>query len=244
CSTDTAFGDTSSTGMVWRLNLDSLNLFTSTITHAVVVGTGNQRSVTFQPRPDGNAIADTVRFALRYDPSLLLDSISFPFGWNFLDSSSNENSLVVTIFDTSETVDTPAVTLYLQQFLTSTPTPGMVWLDSANLFGKWMNCDIYATSATASDSVQLDFTGCGDSILLETLRGEPFTFSIVPNPAENEIRVEGAAVSALTISDPLGRVYPAPLRTTGGEVAFDISSLPPGVYFVSNGRSRAKFVKE
>ena len=126
----------------------------------------------------------------------------------------------------------------------------MVWLDSANLFGKWMSCDIYATSVTASDSVQLDFAGCGDSILLEALRGEPFTFSVVPNPAQNEITIVGiggnASTHAFTISDPMGRSYPVPILSGGDArpTRLDISSLPSGVYFVSSGPARVKFVKQ
>ena len=44
----------------------------------------------------------------------------------------------------------------------------------------------------------------------------------------------------ISISDPLGRSYAVPRN---GD-ALDISTLPSGVYFVSDGVSRAKFVKE
>jgi hypothetical protein len=62
---------------------------------------------------------------------------------------------------------------------------------------------------------------------------------IKPNPATGFIKVEGSA-GPFTIFDPLGRSYEASCTAN----TLDISSLHPGVYFVSDGRSRAKFVKE
>jgi Protein of unknown function (DUF2961) len=63
--------------------------------------------------------------------------------------------------------------------------------------------------------------------------------TIYPDPAINSIMAI-AAVGPLSILDPLGRSYE--VKQSGN--ALDISSLPSGVYFVSDGRSRAKFVKE
>jgi hypothetical protein len=62
---------------------------------------------------------------------------------------------------------------------------------------------------------------------------------VFPNPATNAIQVI-PATGEISILDPLGRIYELP-RTAN---TLDISSLPPGVYFVSDGLSRAKFVKE
>ncbi len=71
------------------------------------------------------------------------------------------------------------------------------------------------------------------------------TFTIFPNPATNQIQITSSDGS-ISISDPLGRSYE--VKRNGNTL--DISSLPPGVYFVSDGGrtngvpSRAKFVKE
>ncbi len=65
------------------------------------------------------------------------------------------------------------------------------------------------------------------------------TFSIYPDPAINNIFVT-SPFGPLTIVDPLGRIYA--VHQTGNTI--DISSLPSGVYFVSDGVNRAKFVKE
>ncbi|MFI5200914.1 MAG: T9SS type A sorting domain-containing protein [Candidatus Kapaibacterium sp.] len=62
---------------------------------------------------------------------------------------------------------------------------------------------------------------------------------IFPNPASNSIRVEPAA-EPVTIYDPLGRVYKVPVQGS----TLDISSLPAGVYYLSDGYERAKLVKE
>ncbi len=62
---------------------------------------------------------------------------------------------------------------------------------------------------------------------------------IHPNPASDMLHVESYS-GTISILDPLGRSYA--VKQTGN--ALDISSLPSGVYFVSDGASRAKFVKE
>jgi photosystem II stability/assembly factor-like uncharacterized protein len=75
--------------------------------------------------------------------------------------------------------------------------------------------------------------------LVSTQAAVPSGVGLFPNPASNILNVESSS-GTLTISDPLGRNYAAP-RTAN---TLDISSLPSGVYFVSDGFSRAKFVKE
>ena len=76
--------------------------------------------------------------------------------------------------------------------------------------------------------------------------------TLYPNPATNVLNLVSPS-GTISISDPLGREYsvfttpqppPIPLRSIGGGVTVDISTLPSGVYFVSDGVNRAKFVKE
>ena len=64
-------------------------------------------------------------------------------------------------------------------------------------------------------------------------------FSLFPNPATNEIQIT-AANGAISILDPLGRSYE--VKRNGNTI--DVSALPPGVYFINDGHTRAKFVKE
>jgi Secretion system C-terminal sorting domain len=63
--------------------------------------------------------------------------------------------------------------------------------------------------------------------------------SVYPNPCTNILNVDNFGTE-IAIADPLGRRYEVPRNGN----TLDISSLPPGVYFVSDGVSRAKFVKE
>ena len=62
---------------------------------------------------------------------------------------------------------------------------------------------------------------------------------VYPNPAENTLTLNFPA-GTISILDPLGRSYTVPRNGN----TLDISSLPSGVYFVSDGKTRAKFVKE
>ncbi len=64
-------------------------------------------------------------------------------------------------------------------------------------------------------------------------------FSIFPNPTTVKIQITSSE-EKISILDPLGRSYE--VKQTGNTI--DISSLPSGVYFVSDGKRRAKFVKE
>ncbi len=63
--------------------------------------------------------------------------------------------------------------------------------------------------------------------------------SVYPNPANSFIMVTYFS-EPLAIVDPLGRNYKLPRTGT----ILDISSLPPGVYFMSDGHLHSKFVKE
>ena len=236
-----ASSDSNDVGTIWVLNMDSLNIFSSSMPHANVSGTGNERSVTFQPHIESTAAVDTVHFSLRYDSSLLLDSLSVPANWHILDSSRSGNILTVTIFDTSTTVDTPSITLNFRHFVTPSQSDGMVWLDSARLFGKWMNCDIYAQSATSSDSVQLSFPNCADTILLDAMEGKPlFSIqSIVPNPfpSTTTISIDAAEagyaeVSVVnTLGERVAELYAGTLASGNHSFTFDASNLPAGTYF-------------
>ncbi len=62
---------------------------------------------------------------------------------------------------------------------------------------------------------------------------------IYPNPTTGYFHV-GSLHDPVTILDPLGRLYRVPVN----ENALDVSRLPNGVYFITDGRNRTKFVKE
>ena len=228
-------------GKLWYLNLDSLEIFSSSLDPTQSTSSGNDMSVVFQPQIDSTVGVDTVHFAIRYDTSLLFKSLTLPAGWNLLDSSSNGNTLNVTIFDTSSTVDTPSITLNFEPILSPSKTFGMVWLDSANLYGKWMNCDIAASSVSGPDSVQLDFNACGDSLILAALNNElPFYIqNVVPNPAQDEITVGlyGNVQPSVEMFDALGRGQDVRSTSLQNGISLNVTNVPSGIYFlrVSSG---------
>ncbi len=76
------------------------------------------------------------------------------------------------------------------------------------------------------------------SVVASSLPAEQ-AMEIFPNPATMILNAKSSS-GTFTISDPLGRSYD--ISHTGSKL--DVSSLPSGVYFVSDGVSRAKFVKE
>ena len=63
--------------------------------------------------------------------------------------------------------------------------------------------------------------------------------TVFPSPAQLQISIVPFG-SVITIVDVLGHPYDCSRNVN----TLDVSSLPPGVYFVSDGRSQAKFVKE
>jgi photosystem II stability/assembly factor-like uncharacterized protein len=65
------------------------------------------------------------------------------------------------------------------------------------------------------------------------------TISVFPNPATSSIMLLSAN-GPVSILDPLERTYEVPQSGN----TLDISTLPSGAYFVSDGYSRAQFVKE
>ncbi len=71
------------------------------------------------------------------------------------------------------------------------------------------------------------------------------SFRVFPNPAGSSITVERAS-GPVAVYDPLGRscTTPQPPPWKGGGVVLDVSGLPSGMYFVSDGVQRTKFIKE
>jgi hypothetical protein len=67
-----------------------------------------------------------------------------------------------------------------------------------------------------------------------------FTLAIYPNPTTSTLHIESTS-NVITITDLLGRIW---LHSKDGSHDLDVSGLPQGVYSISDGKSRAQFVKE
>ncbi|MFI5201556.1 MAG: T9SS type A sorting domain-containing protein [Candidatus Kapaibacterium sp.] len=142
-------------------------------------------------------------------------------------------------------------------------TAGMVWSAHTALptMGIMISTDTGKTSQIISQSIDTAFDfvavspnhqlyagSAADGIFRyipaassveKTAVSSPENFTIIPNPATNEIQVTSTERN-FSILDPLGRTYE--VRQSGNTL--DVSALPSGVYFVSDGHSRMKFVKE
>ena len=113
---------------------------------------------------------------------------------------------------------------------------GLYAVDSTTAFGE----PFAGSPGTVQILWRLDLS-LASSVPAGVAEREPYssTLSIFPNPAANSITV-ASANGTILILDPLGRNYSVPKNGN----MLDISSLPSGVHFVSDGVSRAKFVKE
>ena len=70
---------------------------------------------------------------------------------------------------------------------------------------------------------------------------DPVVLTVYPNPAVHYLRIN---LTDCWITDMFGRRLNLPFRKQAGEISFDIHSLSPGIYFISNGQIKSKFLKE
>jgi photosystem II stability/assembly factor-like uncharacterized protein len=115
------------------------------------------------------------------------------------------------------------------------------WIRHVAVTGSGEAVAIIVAQRGAGQNVEQDYLGYLAPIQASVNAPSPLpsTFAIYPNPATNEIQVTSSEGN-ISILDPLGRSYE--VKQSGNTL--DVSSLPSGVYFVSDGVSRAKFVKE
>ncbi len=247
-------------GCLWKLDLDSLNIFSTNFAFAdstkqKTVTAGNKVTVDFSPSTSDPIGIDSAHFVFHFDAtSLLLDSLALSTSWVIRDSTTGPGYVDFFITaDSDEPLQTPIITLTFNTYLSPSGLSAKVYLDSAHLFGHRLNCDCAALSLSLADSVEIDFEGCGDSTLLALMNhAAPFSIeSIQPNPAQEEITVtlSGAAQPTIEMYDALGRevlaqgTTPQPPPSLGGGVRagegvrLDVSSVPSGSYIlrVSDG---------
>ncbi len=246
----------------WMLNLDSMQYFPTGLMFSdsskhTTVHPGTPVTVNYSPETSDPIGVDTGHLVFRYDSDALsLTGITLPPSWRILDSSSGGGELNLAITaDSTVPIPNPMVSLTFATYLTTPqppPTPlrsagggAMIYLDTAYLSGHRLNCDCAALSTGAPDSVEIDFTGCGNPTIVAAMEGEPpFSIaSIVPNPAATGIRVSGMGyrVSGLELQlfDDLGNCVlteqpslPYTLNPTPYTLPIDVSALPSGIYFL------------
>jgi hypothetical protein len=247
---------------IWMLNVDSMQYFTSSIagyfpngTKRTSVNAGSLVTMNYLPQTDTLVGFDSVHFSIHYDSaSLSLNHLNIPSGWSILDSNSKNGVLNLWLTDTTAApLPTPILQLTFNTYLGS--NSAKVYLDSANLFGQRLNCDCAALSLSGPDSVEIDFQGCADSLILAAMQGQPpFSIeSIQPNPASDVVEIGFINPLSSSISyqvmDVLGTVR-AEGEISGDKLQLDIHSLTSGLYYLrarnveTGGAVSGKFVIE
>ncbi len=229
-------------GALWMLNVDSMQFFPTAITFPdgskrMSIAAGNDITINYSPQTSDGIGIDTGHLVFHFDTSsLTLTDIKFPSSWVILDSSSANGTIILAFTaDSNTAIYNPLVSLTFKSYLSPTSgTTTRVFLDSTYLSGHRLNCECQALSTGAPDSVEIDFTGCGDSTLVAAMEGQP-PFSIeriVPNPAGASVRVEGTGQGVeAQLLDDLGREV-LPLTLHPLPFTLDVSGLPPGIYFL------------
>ena len=174
---------------LWMLDLDSMQYFNSKIESQFTNGAkqetikaGDTTTVLFQPEMDSLVGVDSVHLVIRYDSNVLSElRYQIPAGWSVASSKLQPGLLDLWLVDTGAG---PLPNPMLQVTFVSglhPPTPssgrggGVVYLDSAHLYGKRLNCDCSALSTSQPDSVEVNFEGCGDSVLIHYMLTGQFT---------------------------------------------------------------------
>jgi len=241
------------------MNLDSFNVFNTRYTERFDDGSwqkkfhsGDTARVVYSPAFDSLVAVDSVLLIIRSNPDVAEPVDYLPSaGWHIASLTQDSGTAKVLIVDTSH-IDGSIPRLTVSYLTHLSNSSNKIYLDSSRLFGHRTNCNCSIQSLASSDSVEIDFEGCGDSTLLRYMAtGSPFEIeSIVPNPASNsiEVRLRVAAVgdlhAAYSLFDALG-VEKLRGITEASDLPLDVSSLAAGTYYlrISLGTGEARTIK-
>jgi hypothetical protein len=226
---------------VWRYPLhNSVNFALGDGSKQMTIGPGTDVNINIPVQINTSLGSDSVHLVIRYDTTpLSLKSLSLT-DLTLVDSSLNGDTLNLWLeLDSNQVSQSPNVSLTFKTFL-NTPT-AKIHLDSTQFYGGCMTCAC-PQSLFSPDSVEIDFQGCGDSILEEFMRTGKIVFSIEsvqPNPAGNEIRIQlsGNMQPEIEMFDALGSVQDVRSTSLQSGVVLDVSGVTSGIYFlrVSSG---------
>ena len=261
---------------IWELNYGSslpiigISSRLDNGTQQTTLHPGDSVGITFVPGAGTLAATDSVSLTLRYDPNAVDvrgTSLQVGTGWWIADSSTTCTPdgtwcmLALTLrADSAESLPDPLLHAEFHTYLTPSedhplPAPSkgggistFIYLDSAqSYFPQTTPCAATVLSLDSPDSVEIDFTGCGDSTLVAAMQGQPlFTItSIVPNPARTSLTVTVSGVREpgsgieCELFDALGNSVLTQhsahfdlLRAGVSTQNLDVASLPSGIYFL------------
>jgi len=114
-------------------------------------------------------------------------------------------------------------------------------------FGRIEKEGHYLWALGQSSIYRLDLDSATQASVILTNLARPFQREIttIPNPARSSITLVGELPSnEVHLFDILGREVLRGTVPVAGPLTLDVSSLPSGLYYISVGNTRAKFVKE
>jgi len=182
-----------------------------------------------------------MQFSYSWDSSVVT-YVSYlpPAGWSVTSSSSHGNSVDIAIHNVSSSATHP-LDLGTAIFTPSSSTLASSWVTLSN-FLIIAGDQTIALCVSDNEDAHWAVKTLGASSSVTSVQVSTNKTYIYPNPATKEITVVAAVGEhhMFVIYDPLGRSHTVPQNDN----VLDISLLPAGVYFVSDGMSGAKFVKE
>ncbi len=224
---------------VWRYPLHNSATFTmESGSKDTIVPPGTDVNVNVPVEINPSLGSDSLHLVIRYDREPLeLDSLLLTGGLSLIDSSTNGDTLNLWVtLDSNQVSMPPNVKLTFKTFL-SVPV-AKIHLDSTQFYGGCQTCNC-ALAVSHPDSVEIDFAGCGDSILLSFMSGGKLVFTIdniVPNPASGNITVslvrQTASPIAYELYDALGQRVLAGPDVRGTSLQLDVSDVPSGIYYL------------
>jgi hypothetical protein len=222
-------------GTLWRYRLSapptpSVSMLPSSLN----IRAGDSLSVTYNMQSDSESGFDSVHFHIHYDDAFDLKDFKSPAGWRIMSLDTTGDVLDLWIASTGLAL--PSQLLVLNFGTALEKSSAKIYLDSVHFYSHPAICGDSPLSVVGPDSVEIAFTGCGDSLMLAAMQGEPpFSIeSIQPNPASGAVQINfinpASALVSYEVIDALGSTR---LRgaTAANALSLDVTMLPQGVYF-------------
>ncbi len=238
--------DSTGISSLWRLDLDSMNSKTPDLSSNFSNGIkqlsltpGDSVRLVFDSQTD--MFPDSVHLVIRFDPDALsYRNSSMPFQWTLTASKSSGLLDLLYINDTKATEGKKYLqprTLAITFNSTLSKSSTQIFVERTQVLSHQFNSECLGYYAPA-DTLNLTFTGCGDSTLLNFMQSGKVTFEIVslrPNPTTGKVHIDlknklDFPICAQVIN-ALGVVEKEEAWKTG-EITLDVRSLPSGVYYL------------
>lgn len=105
-------------------------------------------------------------------------------------------------------------------------------------------CKFYSVNvATGTVTTPVDTNETGDPTeILLNAQAKPAVFEVHPNPSDEEFFVTGSGAATIIIYDVSGVVIKTMRQTVETNWRVQVDGIPPGIYFISNGRRTKRVI--